>query len=200
LKKVLLIFGLAVTAGLFMRDAPAAEKSRIIVVALEPVEPQLLDYLQSSLAETFKLPVVTKYLPQSLGYAYERTRRQYRSAAILRRLPNFRTSAGELILGIVNRDLYAPKLNFVFGEADIKNGVCVISLARLRQSFYGLPSDKALLRQRARKEAVHELGHLYGLKHCPDIECVMHFSNSLQDTDRKSADFCAACGSKIERR
>jgi len=40
---------------------------------------------------------------------------------------------------------------------------------------------------------VHELGHTYGLGHCPDTHCVMHFSNSLRDTDIKSATFCPAC-------
>ncbi|MEA2005134.1 MAG: hypothetical protein U9O50_02570 [Acidobacteriota bacterium] len=42
-------------------------------------------------------------------------------------------------------------------------------------------------------EAVHELGHTYGLSHCPDAKCVMHFSNSLLDTDKKSASFCTHC-------
>jgi archaemetzincin len=40
---------------------------------------------------------------------------------------------------------------------------------------------------------VHELGHVFGLEHCPDPECVMHFSNSLLDTDRKSTSFCSQC-------
>jgi archaemetzincin len=34
-------------------------------------------------------------------------------------------------------------------------------------------------------EAVHELGHAFGLTHCEKSRCVMHFSNSLQDTDFK---------------
>jgi len=36
--------------------------------------------------------------------------------------------------------------------------------------------------QRVIKEAVHELGHAFGLTHCENSKCVMHFSNSLQDT------------------
>ncbi|TLX91314.1 MAG: hypothetical protein E6K97_02920 [Thaumarchaeota archaeon] len=35
------------------------------------------------------------------------------------------------------------------------------------------------------KECVHELGHIFGFVHCPNIECVMYFSNSLSDTDIK---------------
>ncbi len=46
------------------------------------------------------------------------------------------------MLGIVDVDLYVPKLNFVFGETDVAYGVCVISLVRLRQEFYGLKKTK----------------------------------------------------------
>jgi archaemetzincin len=41
--------------------------------------------------------------------------------------------------------------------------------------------DTSHFGQRLVKEAVHELGHAFGLNHCENIECVMHFSNSLQN-------------------
>ena len=90
-----------------------------------------------------------------------------------------------------------PGLNFVFGEADTLNGVALISLRRLREGFYGLPEDEGLLVERAIKEAVHELGHTYGLPHCGDPSCVMRFSNSLKDTDRKGRAFCPACRKRL---
>ncbi|MBI5166254.1 MAG: hypothetical protein HY998_00750 [candidate division NC10 bacterium] len=33
----------------------------------------------------------------------------------------------------------------------------------------------------------------YGLDHCRDFRCVMFFSNSLLDTDRKGPGFCPRC-------
>jgi archaemetzincin len=104
-------------------------------------------------------------------------------------------TAYEKILAIVDHDLYVPELNFVFGEAGQK--VAVISLTRLRQEFYRLPQDQNLFYKRALTEAVHELGHTYGLGHCRNLHCVMFFSNSLMDTDRKGPEFCPECKTKL---
>ena len=88
-------------------------------------------------------------------------------------------------------------LNFVFGEADPENGRAVISLKRLYPSFYGQSDNEKLFQERTLKEAVYELGHTYGFPHCPDPQCVMHFSNSIADTDRKSLEFCKSCALKV---
>jgi predicted Zn-dependent protease len=92
------------------------------------------------------------------------------------------------VLAVTEADLYADDLNFVFGIAQSGGRAAVISLCRL-----GLGADPPLRRDRALKEAVHELGHALGLVHCPDPKCVMHFSNSLADTDRKGSALCPVC-------
>jgi len=66
-------------------------------------------------------------------------------------------------------------------------------LARLRQSYYGLKEDEDLFLKRTLKEAVHEIGHIFKLGHSSNPKCVMHFSNSLSDTDRKDCKFCNSC-------
>ncbi len=55
--------------------------------------------------------------------------------------------------------------------------VAAIYLPRLRQEFYGLAADSSIFIGRVLKEATHEVGHAFGLDHCPRRSCVMHFSN-----------------------
>lgn len=59
----------------------------------------------------------------------------------------------------------------------------------LRQEYH-IQND-SLFYQRIIMEAVHELGHAFGLNHCNNSVCVMDFSNSIKDTDINS--FCDMC-------
>jgi archaemetzincin len=99
------------------------------------------------------------------------------------------------MLGVTPLDLYVPSMNFVFGEARCPGRVAVISTARLKPNH---PNDINLFGNRVAKEAVHEIGHMLGLKHCPDLLCVMHFSERLADTDKKQEDFCAECNQNLK--
>jgi len=126
--------------------------------------------------------------------AYSITRRQYNSSLILAKMPAFVADCdAERVLGITDVDLYVSHLNFVFGEAECPGRFALISLSRLKPEFYGQPPDRPLFHKRSVKEAVHEIGHTLGLPHCRNPECVMFFSNSILDTDRKGSTFCERC-------
>ncbi|MDH7500400.1 MAG: archaemetzincin family Zn-dependent metalloprotease [candidate division NC10 bacterium] len=170
------------------------KETTIGVVALgKSVDQGLMDALASSLCELFGLPVEASVHFPAPHYAFQERRGQYHSTAILNQLKKALEGVYDRTLGVADVDLFVPSLNFVFGEADLLHGVAVISLFRLRPESYGLPSDSGLLQERALKEAVHELGHTFGLMHCGHWRCVMHFSNSLADTDRKGHRFCWRC-------
>lgn len=131
--------------------------------------------------------------------AYSARRQQYLASAFLKalgRLPRHGTGEAKL-LAVTVLDLYVPELNFVFGQAEMGGRSAVVSAARLDPRFFGQPADKRLLKERLKKEVVHEVGHCLGLRHCPDPACVMHFSNSLADTDRKQAKPCAHCSRRL---
>jgi len=164
----------------------------ILLIAIGEVEIKVIEMLKYDLNKAFgKQVLVGKGMPRT-DYAFNKKRNQYLSTAILKAMMEKKEYAVyEKILGIIDYDLYVPKLNFVFGEAGQR--VAIISLTRLRNEFYNLPKDQTLFRKRVLTEGVHELGHTYGLVHCRNPHCVMFFSNSLIDTDVKGPDFCQKC-------
>jgi archaemetzincin len=168
---------------------------KITLKSLGNIADEIMEELKDRVAGIFHCPVEIKAGFNDLAQAYNPHRKQYFSAKLLSSLK--RSEGEERVVGIADVDLYVPRLNFVFGEADIGSGTAIVSLYRLRQEYYGLAPDGALFLGRATKEIVHELGHTFGLGHCPDNKCVMHFSNSLADTDLKEAHFCNKCHPKI---
>jgi len=179
-----------------MSDVEEQKAKPIALVPIGQVDEAILTVIGEGLREAFGRTYLIAAPLSHLDYAHDRHRGQYLSDAILAQLGSLDLRA-ERWLGVVDVDLYTPGLNFVFGQAQMGGPVAVIALPRLRQGFYGLPDDEALFHQRAVKEAVHELGHTYGLGHCHNPRCVMSFSNSLRDVDRKEHDFCPLCRRKL---
>lgn len=125
--------------------------------------------------------------------ALDTSRRQYHSTVLLSQLLAKVSAPGEKILGITTYDLFVPVLTFVFGQAQLNNPAGVFSIFRLRSAFYGMPEDPDILFSRAVKEALHELGHTFGLRHCLDAPCAMNASTYVEDIDLKPAAYCNPC-------
>jgi archaemetzincin len=125
--------------------------------------------------------------------AYDAKREQYEAIHILRAAIEAMPRDAERVLAVVDADLFIPMLTFVFGQAQLKGKAAVMSLARLRQDYYSLPVNAALFYKRVEKEAMHEIGHTFGLTHCTEKHCVMALSNSIQQVDGKLAEYCRSC-------
>lgn len=169
----------------------------IEIMPLGEIENSVLEYLKENLATIFGCQIFQAEARTIPDRAFNLLRNQYQAEVIIQCLCRVKKPVGTLTLAVIDNDLYVPGLNFVFGLADRLHNICLISITRLRQSYYGLPADENVFLKRALKEAVHELGHLFNLEHCPDPRCVMHFSNTLSDTDRKDSRFCRLCQKQL---
>jgi archaemetzincin len=171
-------------------------------IIIQPVLFQLGERFTSTLVKVlskeFNSDISTALLITEIPIQlFDKKRNQWKSNEILQWIldkhrPNKPTTRTK-ILAICDFDAYSDGLNFVFGEAYLNGNISTIYIPRLRQEFYGLKADGCLFYQRIVKEAVHELGHAFGMNHCGNTMCVMHFSNSLSETDTKESQFCNVC-------
>lgn len=156
-----------------------------------------LEYLAGHLVRLLRQGVIVHteaFPPESV---FDARRDQYRSDLLIGQLK--RAFAYDTrVIGVTELDLFIPVLTFVFGEAELGGHAAVVSTFRLRNELYGLPADPDLMEARLVKEAMHELGHTFGLLHCQHTACVMQTSPYAELVDLKPADFCTECRLKYE--
>jgi archaemetzincin len=171
--------------------------SDLILAPLGEAPGEVVERIGAPLEQGYKLRIRRiGPLPEPEG-GYDGARRQWNSMEVLKHLLKHTPAGGARVLGVTVRDLFVPVLSFVYGQAQLRGRVAVISLARLRPEFYGLPGDSELVATRAAKEAVHEVGHLFGLVHCPDRRCPMSLSVGLEELDSKTAEHCPSCSALL---
>jgi archaemetzincin len=170
----------------------------IQLVGIGGVPLQILDTLAARLARQLRVSCHVRTDPVDPEFAFDPVRGQYHSTAILRHLASV-ASNGHRILGVAAVDLFVPIFTFVFGEAQLSGSAALISTYRLRQELYGEPSDPDLVGERLLKEALHELGHTAGLRHCQDWNCPMSATTAIERLDLKSAHYCKTCSGQVYR-
>jgi len=88
------------------------------------------------------------------------------------------------MIGVSITDLYPrPSSNFVFGLASLQGRTGVFSFARHDDRFYSdekYEIDYKIILWKSIGTLVHEIGHMFGLKHCVYYECLMNGSNSSE--------------------
>jgi archaemetzincin len=166
----------------------------IYVVPMGDVIEDHLASIAESIAEQFGLAVRVAPNQGIPGYALDASRQQYNSNMILKRLIELCPPEALKVLGVTHVDLFNPIFSYVFGEAQFGGRCTVISSYRLgHDGGGGAPPGCPPLISRLEKEAIHELGHTFGLRHCMDPDCVMNYSTGVACADRKFAFLCPAC-------
>jgi archaemetzincin len=77
----------------------------------------------------------------------------------------------------------------------------VFSFARYDENFLdpnAPPTSKQDMIYLSSKVMVHEIGHLFGMKHCIYYNCIMNGSNHLEENKKKPLDLCPVCLRKLQ--
>ena len=127
-----------------------------------------------------------------VDFALDPGRDQYHSTLILEKLAAVAPEDAIKVLAVTTADLFIPILTHVYGEAQLGGKTCIVSTFRLKEGLSPL-SVQETYKVRVVKEAIHELGHTFKLRHCQDPACIMHYCRSVRDVDRKSDQLCRYC-------
>lgn len=168
----------------------------LYVGATPEVDADALAAIRGGVLAPFHAPVREWNLAE-IDFAYDAGRKQYGSIPVLELLAREAPADAAKLLAVTERDLFIPVLTFVFGHAQLGGRVGVVSLARLRQEFYGLPQNREVFLGRSVKEALHETGHMFGLVHCADRTCAMSLSTNVRQIDTKRTAFCERCAARL---
>jgi len=101
------------------------------------------------------------------------------------------------MVAVTEEDLALPTLNYIFGLGSARHRVAVFSTWRYQGDEH-LDGQRGSLLRRCATVAVHEFGHVLGMRHCTEFRCLMNGTNSLQGADHHSLHLCPVCLRKAQ--
>jgi archaemetzincin len=164
---------------------------KIIISPIGDIPDWIKSVVSEKMARVFGFQTQIIPLIDDISFAFDQKRLQYHSTRILEKLEQHAPDDCLKILGITQEDLFIPILTHVYGEAQLGGIASIISISRLIDYPKTITIDRG--RSRIIKEAAHELGHTFDLRHCEDSQCIMHYCRKIEDVDKKSERFCRYC-------
>ncbi|MCP4021868.1 MAG: peptidase M54 [Desulfobacteraceae bacterium] len=167
------------------------EANIIVVSPIGEIPSWVVKTLSKELEGFFGFKIRVQVLLEDIAFAHDADRNQYYSTKILEKLSDNAPADCLKIIGVTKEDLFIPILTHVYGEAQLGGTSSIISIFRLIEEMELKMAHKGCAR--IVKEAIHELGHAFDLRHCEDPLCIMHYCRKLADVDLKSDQYCRYC-------
>ena len=175
----------------------AKTEHSILISPIGELDTELIEEIAGEIKRVFGFSTAIESVLQDLSFALDQNRNQYHSTMILKQLAANTPPAAVRLIAVAQVDLFIPILTHVYGEAQLGGTACIVSTYRLNEGRSGMNISPKYI-DRIVKEAIHELGHTFNLRHCPDDICIMHYCRNEQDVDRKSDQLCRYCKIMLE--
>lgn len=170
-----------------------APNERIVIAPIGDFAKELLERIGCEVERIYGWATWVQPLLRKVDFAFDPRREQFHSTAIMQKLAARAPANAHKVLALTKVDLFIPILTYVYGEAQLGGTACIISSHRLQvEEASGNPGHMSL-EGRIIKEALHELGHTFNLRHCPEDSCIMHYCRNIDDVDRKTDQLCRHC-------
>jgi archaemetzincin len=169
----------------------------ILISPIGELNPELIETLAGEIRRVFGILTETGSVLNDINFALDQNREQYNSTLILDQLAASAPPHIVKVLAIAQVDLFIPILTHVYGEAQLGGTASIVSTFRLNEGGSGMNIPTKYI-DRIIKEAIHELGHTFNLRHCPEHSCIMHYCRNEKDVDRKSDQLCRYCKIMLE--
>jgi archaemetzincin len=179
----------------------ALQAQSLPVVAIQPLGPvkatdvrKVKEGIASLYAVTVEV-LPEKPLPQ---VAYYKPRDRYKGDDILDAICHQEPASAHRVMALTARDISTTNEKSddwgIMGLGQLGGRACVVSIFRLRKG----KADNALFFARLVKVVNHELGHTFGLDHCPVAGCLMQDKRGkIASVDAESGRPCPECSARL---
>jgi len=165
---------------------------KILISPIGDFDPTIISEISGQIHRIFGYSTEVVPMLTDLSFAYHTGRKQYHSTPILVKLETFAPPEFLKILAITRVDLFIPILTYVFGEAQLGGKSCIVSTCRLNEDNWSVEPER-LFKARIVKEAIHELGHTFNLRHCKSNDCIMNYCRGIEEVDLRTDQLCRYC-------
>lgn len=168
------------------------EKHSIAILPFDNIDSNLIKELKNGLQKQMAVEITVLNNISIPDFAFYKPRQRYIADSLLVFLKQINKSKAEKIIGITTKDISTRKGNVenwgILGLGACPGQACVVSTFRAGK-------NKVAYKYFCRRIitlSLHELGHTYGLEHCPVETCLMKDAEGKMNLDDGDS-YCNKC-------